>query len=113
MIIKAWPEAIPSRLVWRARYFTEAHTAAFAYYGAGRFCISTVIITGYFPQKPINMDEVLNLPRRAVSIVVVEVTLGMQLIKRKLECYSMPQERKLLFTGAGRYRLTIYRSSTL
>ncbi|VAI91358.1 unnamed protein product [Triticum turgidum subsp. durum] len=92
VIIKSWPEAIPSRLVWCARYFIEAHTAALAYYGAGRFCISTVITTGYSPQKPINMDEVLNLPRRAVSIVAVEVTPGMQLIKRKLECYSMPAE---------------------
>lgn len=92
VIIKSWPEAIPSQLARRARYFTEPDTATLAYYGAGRFCISTVIITGYFPQKPINSDEVLNLPRRAVSIVAVEVTPKMQLIKRKLECYSMPAQ---------------------
>ncbi|CAM0870394.1 unnamed protein product [Alopecurus aequalis] len=92
VIIKTWPEAIPSQLARRAGYLADPRTVKLAYYGAGRFCISTVIVTGYFPQKLTNMDQVLNLPRHAVSVLAMEVTPGMRLIKHKLRCYSMPAE---------------------
>ncbi|KAM0926632.1 hypothetical protein ACQ4PT_003637 [Festuca glaucescens] len=95
VIIKSWPEAIPSKLAQRARYFADPHTATLNYCGAGRFCISTTVVTGYFPRKLTNMDEVLNLPRHAVSLVAIEVTPEMQLIRHKLDCYSMSADARV------------------
>jgi hypothetical protein len=91
-IIKSWPEACvyQCQLALCAGYRAIPEASGLSYFGGGRFCISMHVITGYIQRKCIMTNTSERLPREAITLMAVEVTPELQLLKRKVECYFMP-----------------------
>jgi hypothetical protein len=91
-IIKSWPEACvyQCQLALCAGYRAIPEASGLSYFGGGRFCISMHVITGYIQRKCIMTNTLDRIPREAITLMAVEVTQELHLLKRKVECYFKP-----------------------
>ncbi|CAM0877438.1 unnamed protein product [Alopecurus aequalis] len=82
VIVKVWEESYPQEWCVRVGHRMPYQPVELEHFGGGRFCISRHIV--------VQNGTVDTPPRLALSLMAVEVTQELQLVKRNIHCYLMP-----------------------
>lgn len=87
VILQVWEEAYPREWCKRTGYMMLYKPVELAYFGGGRFCISRQII--------VENGNATKPSQFALSLMAVEVTRELQLLKWKIRCYLMTPSAEL------------------